>query len=647
MDLELRDFFSFKPKAGRMGSSSSVESIRLQAQKYALQVTLEASHAAKVTLNSTLYLPRSFEDSIAAWTFPQQKPVQIHHDIEADPIGRVIKASYIPYNSPSPIQNQDIESCVKLFRDAQSLDQIFDAVQVLEETGILADANWTGLGELELVTRITDSLAVEKFLDGRYMGVSTSSRPVHAYCSICKKDWKKDGFCQHERGLIDEESGRRQFIIIDGLIPMEVSPVNHPADNRAGPKLISLISDSQGKTTFYYQKNETLDQILPSRVNFELTDSDGRIFMPTQIDQNTQETHSEETSQEEAPPVNEKTQDQKIEEALKTLFEDKENFTRELAELINETLELEVEEDTKLPIEKRKSLAPSIFCGPEKSFPVPDCAHVIAAKRLIGRYKGPGDNTKILACVSRKAKSLGCPGSEEEDQNTETQVEQTLDQKKDEELLALFSDVEKILISRNLKIDHTCKECEIKNSCISTLEEKNDSLDETIKVLRDEYRTLSSEYVILQDQITRDLVRSREAIQELIELKKILVHQDAEEDLSSLTYEDLQTKSSSFDLQDSLNLFQSGVSQNIQDVQITPEDSETKTPEIPPEENFALGVNIELAKNIVNSISRSGEPFAKQWLKDYQRSEVIPENISLDSLQQIVQQFSSNQGRGQ
>ena len=75
MDIELRDFFSFKPKAGRMGSSSSVESIRLQAQKYALQVTLEASHAAKVNLNSTLYLPRSFENSIAEWTFPQQKPV--------------------------------------------------------------------------------------------------------------------------------------------------------------------------------------------------------------------------------------------------------------------------------------------------------------------------------------------------------------------------------------------------------------------------------------------------------------------------------------------------------------------------------------------------------------------------------------------
>ena len=49
-----------------------------------------------------------------------------------------------------------------------------------------------------------------------------------------------------------------------------------------------------------------------------------------------------------------------------------------------------------------------VFCGPERSFPVPDCAHVTAAKRLIGRYKGPGDKGKIMSCVERKEKSLNC-----------------------------------------------------------------------------------------------------------------------------------------------------------------------------------------------------------------------------------------------
>ena len=55
---------------------------------------------------------------------------------------------------------------------------------------------------------------------------------------------------------------------------------------------------------------------------------------------------------------------------------------------------------------ERKKLKGSTFCGPERSFPVPDCAHVTAAKRLIGRYKGPGDKGKIMSCVERKEKSL-------------------------------------------------------------------------------------------------------------------------------------------------------------------------------------------------------------------------------------------------
>ena len=68
--------------------------------------------------------------------------------------------------------------------------------------------------------------------------------------------------------------------------------------------------------------------------------------------------------------------------------------------------------DAKLSAQTRKKLSASTFCGPNKSFPVPDCAHVIAARRLIGRYKGPGSKQKILSCVSRKAKSMSCDSGE-------------------------------------------------------------------------------------------------------------------------------------------------------------------------------------------------------------------------------------------
>lgn len=73
-------------------------------------------------------------------------------------------------------------------------------------------------------------------------------------------------------------------------------------------------------------------------------------------------------------------------------------------------------EDAKLSSEKRKSLKGSTFCGPGRSFPVPDCAHVTAARRLIGRAKvGSATKSKILACVSRKASSMGCGGKKDAD----------------------------------------------------------------------------------------------------------------------------------------------------------------------------------------------------------------------------------------
>jgi len=66
-------------------------------------------------------------------------------------------------------------------------------------------------------------------------------------------------------------------------------------------------------------------------------------------------------------------------------------------------------EDKMLTTEARNNLPDSAFCGPERSFPVPDCAHVTAARRLIGRSKySDSTKAKILACVDKKASAMKC-----------------------------------------------------------------------------------------------------------------------------------------------------------------------------------------------------------------------------------------------
>lgn len=95
---------------------------------------------------------------------------------------------------------------------------------------------------------------------------------------------------------------------------------------------------------------------------------------------------------------------------------DAEAMYGEIAELVGE--------DAKLGTARRKKLPSSAFCGPNRSFPVPDCAHVTAARRLIGRAKlSAGSKARVLACVSRKAKALGCEKkSKDEVQPTEIKV---------------------------------------------------------------------------------------------------------------------------------------------------------------------------------------------------------------------------------
>ncbi len=68
-----------------------------------------------------------------------------------------------------------------------------------------------------------------------------------------------------------------------------------------------------------------------------------------------------------------------------------------------------IENAKKLTTKTRKKLPDSVFCGPGRSFPCQDCAHVRAAKVYLNRSRfSLATKKKIAACINRKAKSLGC-----------------------------------------------------------------------------------------------------------------------------------------------------------------------------------------------------------------------------------------------
>jgi len=68
-----------------------------------------------------------------------------------------------------------------------------------------------------------------------------------------------------------------------------------------------------------------------------------------------------------------------------------------------------IENSKKLTTKDRKKLKKGTFCGPGRSFPVPDCQHVATAKAFLNRSKfSKSTKQKIAACINRKGKSLGC-----------------------------------------------------------------------------------------------------------------------------------------------------------------------------------------------------------------------------------------------
>ena len=71
-----------------------------------------------------------------------------------------------------------------------------------------------------------------------------------------------------------------------------------------------------------------------------------------------------------------------------------------------------IDKAAKLTTKTRKALPGKVFCGPGRSFPTHDCAHVRAAKVYLKRSKFSGSTqAKIAACINGRHKTLKCGGT--------------------------------------------------------------------------------------------------------------------------------------------------------------------------------------------------------------------------------------------
>jgi hypothetical protein len=593
---------AFKPESGRPEHSSGM-GYTPQGNKSSsslpagLLVRIAATHSGLITRNNGFYLPDKMKKGVSSFTDNYAKPVLLHHNDMKDNIGRIYEAKYRDTSGSivdrfSDMTVTDRKGKVKGTVTAQLLKDLVDGrmpfgmqvdtVTTLLRDSLLEEPSYEGLGYIELVANITDKEAIQKLLDGRYLTGSVGATTDAAVCSVCRQDWTDAGQCEHRPGGIYD--GVKCFIIAGSLNYDEYSFVNVPADRHS--KVLELqyngINDSVKTEDKYFGKlfESVLSFPQYDKENLNMSKKDevtvqDSVQTESETVINTEEQVSTDTSTavaDSAEQVVEQTEEEPLSSLDKYLSghpisdEERESLYdsmyEEIVSAVNEGVLLmdKVElTDAKLSTEQRNKLAKSTFCGPDRSFPVPDCAHVVAARRLLSRAKvSSATKDKIDSCVNRKAKAMGCDSKKDavkaKDSVQEVAVIETqdtvqpvslvkelttvLDNKntaftaEDNDSLAavlklLLEKVGQDSFVQALKVtkvaDNLIQEAEqALLDEIAKHEEEIGSLRERLEANRKEYNSLYQDFEVTQDSLVGEKVKTRKAMEAYLNTLKTL-----------------------------------------------------------------------------------------------------------------------------
>jgi hypothetical protein len=137
---------------------------------------------------------------------------------------------------------------------------------------------------------------------------------------------------------------------------------------------------------------------------------------------------------------------------------------KEAIDKTNKAIKKADEVAAKLTTKKRKQLPKTAFCGPDRSFPVHDCAHVRAAKTYLNRSRfSKAVRQRIAACINRKAKALGCPGTKPaKAEGAEEKIDKKLQTLMDSDIFASTKAlVDQSIENEGMDLDFGgCEDCE-------------------------------------------------------------------------------------------------------------------------------------------------------------------------------------------
>jgi hypothetical protein len=227
-----------------------------------LKVEIDATQSG-VIINNRVYPGMHVKDSYRTFFSKEKggladydKPILTHHDMDKDPIGRIVNAKF---------------SQIKYGND-------FDTDFLKPEK-----AGEKGSGLVTITGIITDPDAIAKIVDARYLSVSAGHSSRYILCSTCGDSIME---CDHYPGRTyndegePDEDGEMCFAITGPLTYHETSFVNLPASPIAGVKNFTW-TDSKDS----WQDDNCITSQVEGRKgavrSFTLIDEDGEISLLT------------------------------------------------------------------------------------------------------------------------------------------------------------------------------------------------------------------------------------------------------------------------------------------------------------------------------------------------------------------------------
>lgn len=234
-EFTLIDFVKIAPDKN-LSKLSKVEKVKLidhyldpkeSNRKRGLAIDWYLSHSGR-RINNRIYTVKGQQQGIDSLLSPYPKAILRQHNSEEDPIGRFTGGHWESLHSEAVGFFSNLNDFMKV-QDAFEKDDPERIYKVLKDYNLLTNKKWPGLGRMNVSGRITDEVAIEKFLDGRYITFSAGSTTDRHVCSICLEDWALGNYCEHSHGKIYD--GEICVFITGKFEVLEGSVVNMPGDD--------------------------------------------------------------------------------------------------------------------------------------------------------------------------------------------------------------------------------------------------------------------------------------------------------------------------------------------------------------------------------------------------------------------------------